>query len=78
MPSSFIETRHGLTDIVLDATEFKFNFSTNYDVNTLMFSHYKNHSTGKVFIGISLHGMGLLCSDVYPGSISDSKINSKI
>lgn len=41
MPSSFIETGHGLTDIVLDATEFKFNFATNYDVNSLMFSHTK-------------------------------------
>ena len=35
-----------------------------------MFSNYKNTLTGKVSIGISLHGTGLLFSDVFPGSIS--------
>ena len=42
-----------------------------------MFSHYKNHSTGKALIGTSPHGMGIVFSDVYPGSISDSEITSK-
>lgn len=77
MPSSFVKTGHGFTDLVLDATEFKFQFATNYDVSSLMFSHYKNHSTGKALIGTSPHGMGIVFSDVYPGSISDSEITSK-
>ena len=77
MPQTFIETGHGLTDVVLDATEFKFHTPTNYDVNSLMFSNYKNHSTGKALIGITPHGMGLLFSDVYPGSISDTEITMK-
>ena len=34
MPEAFIETGHGLTDIVLDATEFKFQIPTNYELNT--------------------------------------------
>ena len=47
MPSSFVKTGHGFTDLLFDATEFKFQFATNYDVSSLMFSHYKNHSSGK-------------------------------
>ena len=77
MPSSFVETGHGLTDLVLDATEFKFQFATNYDINSLLFSLYKNHSTGKALIGIAPHGMGIQFSDVYPGSISDTEITSR-
>ena len=77
MPSSFVTTGHGKTDLVIDATEFKFNFATNLDVNTLLFSHYKNHSTGKALIGIVPHGMGILFSEVYPGSISDSEITER-
>ena len=77
MPKSFIKTGHGMTDLVIDATEFKFQCATNYDLNTLMFSHYKNTQTGKALIGISPHGMGILFSDIYPGSISDSEITDK-
>ena len=77
MPQTFIETGYGLTDVVLDATEFKFHTATNYDINSLMFSNYKNHSTGKALIGITPHEMGLLFSDVYPGSISDTEITVK-
>ena len=40
MPQTFIETGHGLTDVVLEATEFKFHTATNYDINSLMFSNY--------------------------------------
>ena len=46
-------------------------------MNTLLFSHYKNHSTGKALIGIVPHGMGILFSEVYPGSISDSEITER-
>ena len=42
-----------------------------------MFSHYKNTQTGKALIGISPHGMGIIFSDIYPGSISDSEITEK-
>ena len=77
MPSAFINTGHGLTDLVLDATEFKFQMATNYELNSLLFSHYKNNATGKALIGISAHGSGIIFSDVYPGSISDSDITEK-
>ena len=77
IPNIFVETGHGLTDLILDATEFKFNFATNFEINSLMFSHYKNTATGKGLIGISPHGMGVVFSDIYPGSISDSEITEK-
>ena len=44
---------------------------------SLMFSNYKNTQTGKALIGISAHGSGILFSDIYPGSISDSEITEK-
>ena len=77
MPKVFIETGHGLTELVGDATEFAFDSSSNFELNTLMFSHYKNKVTGKALIGISPHGSALLVSDIYPGSISDSEITEK-
>ena len=42
-----------------------------------MYSYYKNMQTGKVLIGIAAHGGGILFSDIYPGSISDSEITKK-
>ena len=77
MPEIFIQTGHGTTDLVLDATEFKFQTASNFDISTLMFSHYKNTTTGKALIGISPHGMGIIFSDIYPGSISDTEITEK-
>ena len=77
MPEAFIKTGHGLTDVVIDCTEFRFQKASNFDLNTLMFSNYKNHVTGKALIGIAPHGGGLYFSDVYPGSISDSAITEK-
>ena len=77
MPSAFINTGHGMTDLILDATEFKFQSASNFDLGSLMFSHYKNTTTGKALIGISAHGMGVIFSNVYPGSISDTDITEK-
>ena len=54
------------------------NFSaSNFELNSIMFSNYKNTQTGKALIGISPHGSGILFSDIYPGSISDSEITEK-
>ena len=77
MPNAFINTGHDMTDLILDATEFKFQTASNYDLSALMFSHYKNTTTGKALIGISAHGMGIIFSNVYPGSISDTDITEK-
>ena len=77
MPKIFVETGHGLTDLVLDATEFKFQHASNFELNSLMFSNYKNTQTRKALVGISPHGGGILFSDIDPGSISDSKLTEE-
>ena len=77
MPDIFVKTGHGMTDLIIDATEFKFANATNYELNSLMFSHYKNTQTGKALIGISPNGGGMIFSEIYPGSISDSEITKK-
>ena len=70
----FVETGHVLTDLVIDATEFKFQHASNFQLNSLMFSNYKNTQTGKTLAEISPHGRGILFSDIYQGSVSDPKL----
>ena len=43
-------------------------------MNTLTFSDYKNTTTTKAYVGIAPHGGGIIFSNLYPGSISDSEI----
>ena len=64
MPDIFVKTGHGLTDMIIDCTEFKFQHVSNLDLNSLVFSNYKNSITGKALIGIAPHGMGLFFSDI--------------
>ena len=81
MPKRFIKTGYGLTDIVLGATEFKFQIAYNFELNLtcLMFSKFKKYTViRKALIGISTHGMGLLFSDIYAASISDSEITEML
>ena len=44
---------------IIDCTEFQIQHVSNLDLNSLMFSNYKNTITGKALIGIAPHGMGL-------------------
>ena len=60
MPKIFVETGHSLTDFVIDATEFKFQSASNFELNSLMFSNYKNTQTGKALVGRSPNGVGVL------------------
>lgn len=64
---------HGITDMVIDCTEFKFQHATDLDLNSLMFSNYteKKYCHWQSFFWISAHGTGLLSSGVFSGSISD-------
>ena len=50
MSDIFVKTGQGLTDMVIDCTEFKFQHATNYELNSLMFSNYKNTVTEKALI----------------------------
>ena len=73
----FVETDHGLTDLAIDATGFKFQSASNFELNSFMFSNYKNTQTRKALVGISPHEGGIFFSDIFPGSISDSKITEE-
>ena len=73
----FVESGHGLTDLVIDTTEVKFQSASNFELNSLMFFNYKNTQTGKALVGISQCGGGILFSGIFPGSISDSKITGE-
>ena len=55
MPEVFLKTGHGLTDLEIDATEFKFQNASNFGFNSLTFSNYMNTQTGKAVIGITPH-----------------------
>lgn len=59
MSHIFVKTGHGLADMIIDCTECKFQHVSNLDLNSIMFSNYKNTITGKALIGIAPHGMGL-------------------
>ena len=61
-PDIFIKTGHGLMDMIIDCTEFNFQHVSNLDLNSRMFSNYKNTITGKALTGIAPHGMGLFFS----------------
>ena len=53
MRKIFVETDHGLTDLAIDATEFKFQSASNFELNSLMLSNYKNTQTGKALVELS-------------------------
>lgn len=61
----FVKTGHGMTDVVIHCTEFQFQHATNLDLNSLIFSNYKNTVTGKALAGISPHVTGLLYSAMF-------------
>ena len=66
MPDTFVKTGQGQTDMVIYCTEFKFQHATNFELNSLMFSNYKNTVTGKALIGISPHGIGFYLVTLFP------------
>ena len=67
----FVETGHGLTDLVIDVTKFKFQHASKFELKSI------KTQTGKALVGISPHGGQILFSDIYPGSISNSKLTGE-
>ena len=65
-----------MTDLIIDITEFKFLRSAIFEVNLLILSNYENATTGKTFISIVPHAMGILFGDIYPESSADSHITA--
>ncbi len=62
---------------VIDGTELKVQSSTDFKQQGNMFSHYKNHTTAKILIGVTPSGMCAFVSDCFEGSISDRQIVEK-
>ena len=78
IPKIFAETGHGLTDLVIGyAVEFRFQHASIFELNSLIFSSYKKTQTVKALVGIFPLRGGILFSDIYPGSISDSKLTEE-
>ena len=48
MPNAFIKTGHGRTDIIIDATEFKFQIASNFELCGLMFPITRTQPQGKL------------------------------
>lgn len=78
LPKVFIDAGYSDCGILGDNTETWIAQSENFELNNLTFSHYKNHTTGKVSVWIFPHGALCKCSDAFPGSISDEQITQQI
>lgn len=78
LPKKFVDSGYAECGILGDNTETWVSQFKNYDINNLTFSHYKNHTTGKVSVWIYPHGALCKCSDAYPGTISDEQITEQI
>lgn len=70
----------GFKDTVLlgDCTENWIASPENYDISSTTFSSYKNHDTGKTGIWITPYGSLVMCTDTYPGAITDNDFNCRL
>lgn len=66
----------GFQDTVLlgDCTENWTSSSEIYDISSAIFRSYKNHDTGKTGIWITPYGSLVMCTDTYPGSLTDNDL----
>ena len=78
LPKVFVDAGYADCGILGDNTETWIAQSENFELNNLTFSHYKNHTTGKVSVWIFPHGALCKCSDAFPGSISDEQLTAQI
>ena len=78
LPRVFVDAGYADCGILGDNTETWIAQSENFDLNNVTFSHYKNHTTGKVSVWIFPHGALCKCSDAFPGSISEEQITEQI
>lgn len=62
------------TRVIIDCTEFFIQWPTSLQSQREIFSHYKNHNTIKVLIGISPDGVITFVSELWRGKVSDKTI----
>ena len=78
LPKVFIDAGYSDCGILGDNTETWIVQSENFELNNLTFSHYKNHTTGKVSVWIFPHGALWKCSDAFLDLFLMSKLLSKL
>ena len=64
MPKICVKIGHGLKDVVIDVTDFRFQHASKFELNSLMFLNYENTQTGKELVGISPHGRQIIFTQV--------------
>lgn len=62
--------------MILNCTEINIQRPSNPTTQSVTWSEYNSHNTGKVLIGLSPVGFPRFVSNVYSGSISDDDITS--
>lgn len=73
MPEQFKE-KYPSTRIIIDCTEVKCQMPCSLRLNSELFSTYKNNTTLKALVGITLVGALSFVSQLYTGHISDREI----
>ena len=73
MPESF-KGRYKSTRVIIDCTEVICQMPSSLQLNWELFSAYKNHTTLKGLVAISLSGAVTFRSQLYTGAISDWEI----
>lgn len=62
------------TRVVLDCTEIFIQSPSSLENKSLTFSNYKSHNTFKALVGVSMTGVVVFISKLWPGSASDVEI----
>ena len=76
MPECFKEAGYGETMCVIDCTEIHIEKPSNYALQSITWSSYKNSNTAKALAIIAPHGPCIFVSDLYCGSASDHDITA--
>ena len=76
MPSCFKEAGYGETMCIVDCTEIHIQKPSNYALQSVTWSSYKNDNTAKALAAIAPHGPCIYVSDLYCGSASDHDITA--
>ena len=50
VPKIFVETSHGLTDLITDKADLKFQYVTNFELSSLMFPNYQSTQNRKALV----------------------------